>query len=773
MSNGHKIVWSVAAFSFLVIVFIIFAQVGKNTEEPEVAKPDVETEEPEAEEPEGAVETGEQEETEEPAAGDAEVEAVVKQHKPYEFKVAPAFTADELTALPKSDWLTNGGNLSNQRYSPLDQINTSNVGDLKGEWVANLGSGFDFKYSGEASPVVYDGVMYVITGANDVLALDAVTGETIWEYRPHITDKLTTVCCGWTSRGVAVGEGLVFVGLLDARLVALDQTTGEVVWETVVDDWRKGYTITNAPLYYNGKVYTGVSGGEYGIRGRLTAFDAEMGRELWRFNTIPGPGEKGHETWPSDNKAWMSGGAPVWQTPAVDPELGLMYFSTGNTAPDLDGSSREGDNLYSDSVIALDPETGEYKWHFQQVHHDIWDLDSPNPIILFDVEIDGEPRKGLGQAGKTGWIYFLDRTNGEPLIGIEETPVPQEERQKTSPTQPIPKGDSFVPQDITPEDIERDMSDAFEGEYGGIFTPFWEEPLTLKPSPFGGANWPPSAYNPNTEYFYVLGTDQYMAYTRSDEEFNPDEIEEGHAWVGSIMAPVTDAPVRGTITAMDVKTNTVVWQQVWDSMAYSGAMTTKGNLLFVGHNDGRFIAYDATTGDQLWEFMTDAGVNAPPITYEIDGKQYITVFAAGNSLAGSKHGDSVWTFSLDGEIESVDDVVKPADAAVEDGETGEEGGSDETLDDEENDAVSSSEGQTESGSAIYEANCLACHGTEGANGHNGPNLQTSSIAPDKDAVMKRVKEGGESMPSFEGTLTEQEIDDVAAYISEIIANLDE
>ncbi|WP_084268673.1 outer membrane protein assembly factor BamB family protein [Oceanobacillus damuensis] len=760
--NGHKLVWAVAVFSFLIIVFTIAWELARDNEESVLTEPDIETEEnaeieesEESEEAEGAEEVDSEEET-----ADVETDAFVKQHKPYDYAVAPAFTAEELKAHPKDNWLTNGGNLSNQRYSPLDQVNTSNIGDLKGEWVANLGSGIDFKYSGEASPVVYDGVMYVITGANDVLALDAVTGETIWEYRPHITDKLTTVCCGWTSRGVALGEGLVFVGLLDARLVALDQTTGEVVWETVVDDWRKGYTITNAPLYYDGKVYTGVSGGEYGIRGRITAFDAEIGRELWRFYTVPGPGELGHETWPQDNKAWLSGGAPVWQTPAVDPELGLMYFSTGNTAPDLDGSNREGDNLFADSIVALDVETGEYKWHFQQVHHDIWDLDSPNPIILFDVEIDGEMRKGLGQAGKTGWIYFLDRTNGEPLIGIEETPVPQDERQKTSPTQPIPKGDAFVPQTITPEDIERDLSDEFAGEYGGIFTPFWEEPITLKPSPFGGANWPASSYNPETEYFYVLGTDSYMAYTRSDEEFDPDAIEEGHTWIGSIMAPVTDAPVRGTVTAMDVKTNTIAWQQEWDAMAYSGTMTTKGNLLFVGHNDGRFIAYDATTGEQLWEFMTDAGVNAPPISYEIDGKQYITVFAAGNSLAGSKHGDSVWTFSLEGTIETVDDVIKS--------------GAEETTDEEEDESAegaASLEGQTASGLEIYESNCLACHGTEGVNGHNGPNLQASNIAPDKQAVMARIKEGGESMPSFEGTLTDQEIDDVAAYISEIVANL--
>ncbi len=756
------------ALALLVIVSVFGWQLAiyNNASEPVPDETEEMTEEVVVEEPEMEEDLAEETEKSEELDTEEEVTAEIKQLKPYTAEVSPAFTAEELNELPTNNWLTNGGNLTNQRYAPLDQINTSNIGDLKAEWVANLGSGFDFKYSGEASPIVYDGVMYVITGANDVLALDAVTGETIWEYRPHITEKLTTVCCGWISRGVAIGEGLVFVGLLDARLVALDQKTGEVVWETIVDDWRKGYTITNAPLYYDEKVYTGISGGEYGIRGRVTAFDAEYGRELWRFYTIPGPGEIGHETWPDDNKAWMSGGAPVWQTPAVDPELGLMYFSTGNAAPDYDGSNREGDNLFAASIVAIDVETGEYQWHFQEVHHDIWDLDSPNPIILFDIEIEGEIRKALGQAGKTGWIYFLDRTNGQPLIGIEEMPVPQDERQKTSPTQPIPEGDSFVPQEVTEEDVERDLQgDEFDAKIGKIFDPFWEEPVALKPSALGGANWPPSAYNPETEYYYVLASDQYGTFTRDEDEyFDPEKIEEGVKYRGSAFDIISDSPMRGTVTAIDVKTNTITWQQQWDTNAYSGTLTTKGNLLFVGHNDGRFIAYDATTGDQVWEFMTDAGVNAPAVTYEIDGKQYITVFAAGNSLAGSKHGDSVWTFSLDGSIESVDDL--------EEADTASENSTEETENDESAEAASMEGEVVQQGLEVYQQNCLACHGTEGVNGHNGPNLQASDVSPDKEAVMNRIKNGGESMPAFEGVLSEEEMDAVASYISEIVAELD-
>ena len=347
-------------------------------------------------------------------------------------------------AYPTSDWATHGGDLYNRRYSLLDQINVSNIGDLSPVWTASLGSGLEFKYSGEATPIVVDGIMYVSTGANDVLALDAVTGEQLWEYRPDIPEEMDTVCCGWTNRGVAVGDGRVYVTLLDAKLVALDIKTGEVLWENEVARWEEGYTMTSAPLFYDGKVYAGVAGGEYGIRGRIMAYDAEIGREIWRFNTIPGPGEKDHDSWPADNKAWMTGGAPVWQTPSVDPELGYLYFATGNTAPDLDGSNREGENLYADSILALDASTGEYKWHFQEVHHDIWDMDPANPTILYDVEMDGKMRKGIAQAGKTGWVYFLDRETGEPLVGIEEKAVPQDERQKTAATQPFPVGDAFV-----------------------------------------------------------------------------------------------------------------------------------------------------------------------------------------------------------------------------------------------------------------------------------------------------------------------------------------
>jgi PQQ-dependent dehydrogenase (methanol/ethanol family) len=647
------------------------------------------------------------------------------------------------------EWVTHGGDYYNRRYSILDQITSENIGDLKPTWVTSLGSGAEPKYSGEATPLVVDGIMYVATGANDIFALDAKTGEQIWAYEPDISQEMDTVCCGWTTRGLAVGDGKVYAGLLDARLIALDQKTGELQWETKVAEWEEGYTVTSAPLYYNGKVYTGVAGGEYGIRGRVMAYDADLGYEVWRFYTIPGPGDVNGDTWP-DNDSWLTGGGPVWNTPAVDPELGYIYFATGNTAPDLDGSNREGDNLYANSVVAINAENGDYVWHFQEVHHDIWDMDPANPVVLFDVEKDGVMRKGLGQAGKTGWVYFLDRTDGTPLIGIEEKPVPQLAEQKTSPTQPFPVGDAFVPQGVFQEDVDKDLGDEFEGQIGDIFTPFWEEPITLKPGPAGGANWPPSAYNPDTELFYVLGNDNYFSFARQEEE----AFEEGSMYIGSIMQPVSNAPVRGTVTALDVKTNKIVWQQNWDAQAYSGVLTTKGNLVFVGHNDGRLIAFDAKTGDQLWEYMMDAGANAPSITYEIDGEQYISIYAAGNALAGSKHGDKIYTFKLGGTLpegQVIDGSVK-----------------------EKVDVIEETEGETVSsdfGLGVYTNSCIACHGDQGANGHNGPNLQDSKFAENRENVIERITNGGTSMPSFKDTLTQEEIDAVADYVLTVISPL--
>jgi alcohol dehydrogenase (cytochrome c) len=561
---------------------------------------------------------------------------------------APRFAGRDLTAPPTSGWPTNGGDWYNRRYSPLTEINRDTIKRLRGVWRARLdGSGAGPRNSGEATPIIHDGTLYISTGDDDVFAIDVETGARVWKYTANLDQSISTLCCGWISRGVAIGEGKVFLGRVDGQIVALDQRTGEVLWAIQAERWQDGYTITSAPLYYDGLVITGFSGGERGIRGRVKAYDAADGHLVWTFFTIPGPGEVGHDSWPSDNDLWMDGGAPVWNTPSIDPELGLIYFSTGNAAPDYNGSLRRGDNLFTASIVAVDVRTGAYRWHFQQVHHDIWDYDSPNPVVLFDIEIDGRSRRAVAQAGKTGWVYILDRTDGTPLIGIEERPVPQEPRQHTAATQPYPIGDAFVPQhvEIAPEGFELINQ-------GRIFTPFWtEQKVVAKPGVWGGANWPPSAYDPGSGYFFVCARDQMLA-------FGASEIEETRTPPGASFEGAGHAGFRlrdrGIFAALDMHTNRLVWQQAWPEACYSGATVTAGGLVFVGRNDGRLTAHRTDTGQQLWEFQTGAGMNAPVSVFEHAGRQYIAAYSAGNLFARSAKGDSVWLFALDGPLDEVE-----------------------------------------------------------------------------------------------------------------------
>jgi len=647
---------------------------------------------------------------------------------------APAFSAETLAALPTSGWLTNGGNLFNQRFSPLTQINRQNVVDLKGVWRARLGgSGVGARYSGEAQPIVYEGVIYVVTGADDVFAITVATGEILWAYEAHLDPDISTVCCGWTSRGVALGEGKVYVGQLDGRLVALDQQTGGVVWSTQAERWQEGYTITSAPLYYDGLVITGFAGAEKGIRGRVKAYDSKDGSLGWTFYTIPGPGEVGHETWPQDNEVWKHGGASVWQTPALDPELGLLYFSTGNPGPDFNGSVRAGDNLFAVSIVAIEVKTGKYRWHFQQVHHDMWDYDSANPVMLFDVEIDGVWRKAAAEAGKTGWVYILDRITGEPLLGIDERPVLQEPRQFTSSTQPYPRGDAFVPQmvDIAPEGYTL-------VNQGRIFTPYWTEGAVSKPASFGGANWPPSSYDPASSYYYVCANDRMNNFNGGDRhnEIPPD----GEGYTGGRFERVS-MPPTGIFAALDMRTNRIVWRQRWKDMCYSGSVVTAGGLLFVGRNDGRLTALDSSDGLPLWEFQTGAGVNAPSSVFEYQGDQYVVVLSAGNLMGGTPKGDSVWLFSLKG---TMDEVAPPDTTPIQPRRAA------RTAD-------------ISLGQKIYSQTCAMCHGPQGQGGHSGPDL---TGVGDLEKVMRAVREGGIQMPSLGSTLTPEEIQDVSTYVVE-------
>lgn len=657
---------------------------------------------------------------------------------------APAFTAEDLVAWPSRDWVANGGNLFNQRYSPLTEIDRDNVAGLTGVWRTHLrGSGLEPKYSGEATPIVYDGVIYVSTGANDVFALAVDSGEIIWQYAADLDPDISTVCCGWASRGVALGDGRIYVGQLDGKLVALDQRTGEVAWATQAERWQDGFTITSAPAYFDGMVITGFAGADLGTRGRVKAYDAADGSLVWTFYTIPGPGEVGHDTWPADSDVWRYGGAAVWQTPAIDPALGLVYFATANPGPDYTGSARAGDNLFSSSIVAVDVHTGEYRWHFQQVHHDLWDYDASNPVLLFDAEIAGRLRHGIVEVGKTGFAYILDRETGEPLIGIEERAVPQEPRQATAATQPYPLGEPVVPQHVEIPLLGVDLVNE-----GRIFTPFFgPEPVVARPGIWGGASWPPNSYDPVRQLLYVCASDFAGTFSGGDRDMGSPV--RGESWTGGRIG-TAPMPRLGQFVAMDVTTNTAAWRVQWPDQCYSGSVATAGGLVFTGRNDGRLIALDSDNGRLLWEFQTGAGMNSPASIFEHRGRQYLAVLSGGNALIGSPRGDSVWLFGLDGTLEA----TRPGDTPLV-----------PTLSLTDTSAAGRSD--LAAGAELFRQTCLPCHGADGQGGHGGGTPLNALTEP--GIVSAIVRDGRNDMPPFGAALTAEQIRDVSAYVVDAFA----
>ena len=658
---------------------------------------------------------------------------------------SPAFTPAEQAAYPTDGWISNGGSLNNQRYSPLDQINKESIAGMKAKWRVHMnGSGAGPNHSGQGQPLAYDGVLYVGTGENDVFAIDVDTGEFNWVYQANLDPTRVQVCCGWVSRGIGMGDGQIYVGQLDSKLVALNQETGAVNWEIQAEDPMLGYSITAAPLYYNGMVIVGFAGGERAVRGRIKAYDAKTGALKWTFYTIPGPGEFGHDTWPQDNDAWQYGGAPIWQTPAVDPELGLLYFTTGNAGPDLNGSNRAGDNLFTVSMVALNVDTGEYAWHFQQVHHDIWDYDSPNPVILFDTDVNGVPRKGIAEVSKSGFLYIVDRITGEPLIGIEEREVPQELRNATAATQPWPIGDYVVPNEI---------DHAPEGftlvNQGRIFTPFATEPVLYKP--LSGVNWPPSAYDPEGHLMYICANDRIGGASREAENAPPTHTE---TWLGGTFN-LTTIPARGLFVAMDLSTHKIAWSQQWNASCSAGSLVTGGGLIVHGRNDGRVVALDKDDGSKLWEFQTDAGVNGTASTFMHEGKQYIAIISAGSVYATGAHGDSVWLFSLDGAIEPIPSTALPVQTDLRPTGTAAIAAAMEP--------VAGYTADIESGRTIYTTVCTTCHGPDGKGGHQG-GVPLIGKELTLSHIMTMATYGRNTMPGFAAAFTREQFQDVGTFI---------
>jgi alcohol dehydrogenase (cytochrome c) len=511
---------------------------------------------------------------------------------------APNVTPERLRDASKEpqNWLTYSGGYASQRHSLLTTIRPTNARDLELKWVFQSRS----LERHQVTPLVVNGTMYTIQSPNDVIALNAETGKQIWAYS-YTPDPAARNCCGKLSRGVAVAGDTVFLASFDARMIALDAKTGRELWKSEpAGDPKEGYAFTVAPLVVKDKVIAGTAGGEFGVRGFIAAWDVKTGKEVWRFNTVPGPGEAGHDTWGGDS--WMHGGAPIWVTGSYDPELNLTYWGTGNPGPDWDGAGRPGDNLYSCSVIALDPDTGTLKWHYQFSPHNEFDWDSTQIPVLADMDWQGRPRKVMLWANRNGMAYVLDRANGQFL-----------------------KGFPFV---------KVNWADGFDAKGRPIPVPGiapTKEGTLVYPGNQGGTNWYSPSYSPRTGLFYVPAWENTSTtYIKGD---TPPEFKPGGGFTGLFPRPglATD-DVHSSIQAIDPKTGTKRWTyRINTPSTEAGVLTTASDMLFSGARDGSFFALDARTGKLLWQTNLGPSVASGPMTYAINGKQYVSV-VAGNSM---------------------------------------------------------------------------------------------------------------------------------------------
>jgi PQQ-dependent dehydrogenase (methanol/ethanol family) len=530
------------------------------------------------------------------------------------------------------EWATVNGDLSNTRYSTLTQINPQTVGTLAGAWTS---AAFDAIGAGRAMPVVRDGLLFITAGAR-VNAYNAKTGATVWS---HATDtppasaalgEYTRSVRGLPNReGVALGEGLVFAGLTNSRVIALREKTGEVAWDVFVgiEPARAGQGVSGAPVYANGLVLVGTAA-DTGFRGKVVALDAQSGRKAWEWFAVAGPGDPGYRTWPKDTDAWKTGGGAVWVVGAADLDLGLVYFGTGNGVPQYAGDTRAGDNLYLCSVVALDIKTGKLRWHYQTIRHDIWEADLAQSPVLFDAQIGGRPRKGIAAMRTDGYLFMLDRETGKPLMQMEERKVRQDARSHTVATQPYPAGADSVLPDC---DEWRKQRIPAGFELACFFAPAsLETPNLLTPS--WGMRVVPMAFSPQTGYFYAIGNSSLQWFRRAEDPYI--------FILGAGKVPGLPQS-KAIMAAIDSRTNKIAWKQEFRGGRPAGALVTAGGLLFQMMPDGNLVARDAKTGAPVWQFQTGQAGGGPAASYEIDGEQYIAVALR----------SSVWAFKLGGTLQ--------------------------------------------------------------------------------------------------------------------------
>jgi len=519
--------------------------------------------------------------------------------------------------------LTYGMGYHQHRYSALKQIDKTNIKRLVPVWNLSL----DNQWGEQAQPLVHAGVMYV-TNARATVAIDAVSGKQLWRTPVEwLPETPRVVCCGVSNKGAAILNGKLFRTTLDAHVVALDMKTGKEIWKTKAAEWKEGYSMTVAPQIANGVLITGISGAEYGIRGFIDGWDPETGKQLWRRYTIPARGEKGNESWPQDNNAWELGGGSSWITGSYDPELDLTYWGIGNPAP-WASQSRPGDNLYTSSVLALRPKTGEVVWHYQFTPNDPYDFDANWELILADIDVEGAKRKVLMQLNRNGFLYVIDRTNGK-LVSAK----------------PYEKVNWATHIDLeTGRPVETEVGKKVRAG----------EQVEMWPSTRGGKNWPHAAYNPETGLLYANTMHRGGIYKHL--ETKPFVSGQRYQFIENRPAPVQPGEVIGHVDAIDPLTGKPRWRApLTDHPHWSALLATGSGLLFTGKMTGEFIALDADNGKTLWQFQTGSGVNAMPITFTQNGRQYVTVLsgvgglwwnAARQQLSNVPQGGSVWTFAL-------------------------------------------------------------------------------------------------------------------------------
>lgn len=639
------------------------------------------------------------------------------------------------------DWPTIGVDYAETRYSRLDQINAANVKDLGLAWSYNLES----MRGVEATPVVVDGIMYVSASWSVVHAIDTRTGNRIWTYDPQI-DRSTGFkgCCDVVNRGVALWKGKVYVGAWDGRLIALDAATGKEVWHKNTFEGQKGsLTITGAPRVFKGKVIIGNGGAEYGVRGYITAYDAETGEQKWRWFSVPGDPSKPFEdesmkraarTWDPSGKWWEAGGGgTMWDSMTFDAELNTMYVGTGNGSPwsHKVRSPKGGDNLYLASIVALDPDTGKYKWHYQETPGDNWDYTSTQPMILADIKIAGKPRKVILHAPKNGFFFVLDRTNGKFISAKNFVPV---------------NWASGYDKNGKPMNIAA----ARDGS----------KPQDAVPGPYGAHNWHPMSFNPQTGLVYLPA--QNVPVNLMDDkkwEFNqagPGKPQSGTGWNTAkfFNAEPPKSKPFGRLLAWDPVAQKAAWSVEHVSPWNGGTLTTAGNVVFQGTADGRLVAYNATSGDKLWEAPTGTGVVAAPSTYMVDGKQYVSVAVGWGGVYGlaaratERQGPgTVYTFVVGGKAKMPEFVAQRTGQLLQ--------------------GVKYDPAKVEAGTMLYVANCVFCHGVPGVDrGGNIPNLgyMDASYIENLPSFVFKGPAMARGMPDFTGKLSGDDVESLKAFI---------